>query len=88
MQCQYLDLSDRYDGPLNEKEQLKGAIDKGLASQQFVNVVDMLCAELKVLMQMEEFVTCPNGTMYCLFSASRLHDVEMSMLAYTVVCII
>ena len=52
----------RYNGTLSDKVELKSAIDKGLGSNAFINVIDLVCAEMKVLMELDESVTCPSGT--------------------------
>ena len=51
----------RYAGALLEDGKMKTAIEEGLASAAFVELVTALCSELKRLNQMQETVTKPAG---------------------------
>ena len=54
----------RYKGSLNEATCLQSAIDGGLSSHEFINLVDLLCTELRILLNMEESVTRASGEVY------------------------
>ncbi len=56
--------SCRYEGPLTDKTALKSTIENGLGNNEFIDVVDLLCGEIKVLMDLDESVTRPNGTQH------------------------
>ena len=51
----------RYSGVLLEEGKLRAAVEAGLASGEFVELVTALCSELKRLNKMQETVTKPSG---------------------------
>lgn len=61
----------RYAGALLEDGKMKTAIEEGLASAAFVELVTALCSELKRLNQMQETVTKPAGLGWFAFCGTR-----------------
>ena len=57
----YLFVSFRYVGPLSKEVVFQSAIENGLDSTEFINLVNMLCSELKTHLSLNESVTCPTG---------------------------
>ena len=51
----------RYEGCLLDEGVFREAVEKGLSSSEFINLVDSLCLELKRRLQLSEAVTKPAG---------------------------
>lgn len=54
-----------YSGALLEDGKLQEAVEAGLRSTMFVDLVSSLCSELKKLNQMQENVSKPSGSVHC-----------------------
>ena len=70
----YLFVSFRYVGPLSEKVAIQSAIESGLDSTEFINLVNMLCSELKTHLSLNESVTCPTGKLLHMGDCMILRD--------------